>query len=314
MSHILVSALLITAQVTATPVSAPPASGVAPTPPMMIITLPVEPQNCALEIRAASDGADAPPTRIQYFENGQVRIARPLTEEDSTPPIIDALIQLDDSWYAQGNAVHYRVGSPDNDPAKVSAPYLGMIMEPGFVDFVGSAKTLHIWDNAVERERFDLGAVSRDKVSAWKDCIESLAIKPVNASDTPPYYPTYYRRQKPLQPVTPLNKHAWITSDDYPPSAMRAALQGTVAYTLTVSVNGRVKSCDMTKNENPTIVTSVNDVPELNQATCRNITRRARFMPATDAEGRPLLSNYSGRVRWSLPYDPPPPPSLPKRF
>lgn len=308
MSHILVSTLLIAAQVTSSPVSPPPMTAVAPTPPMLIITLPVEPQNCALEIRAASDGADKPPTRIQYFESGQVRIARPLTEKENTRSIIDALIQLDNGWYAQGRASLYRVGSPDNDPAKVSAPYLGMIMEPDFVDFVSSAKTMRIWDNAVERERFDLGAVSRAKVSAWKDCIENLEIKPVNASETPPYYPTYYRRQKPLQPVSPLNKHAWINSGDYPSRAMRDASQGTVAYTLTISVNGRVQSCEMTKNENPTIMTSVNDVPELNIATCRNITRRARFAPATDIEGRPLLANYSGRVRWALPYDPPPPP------
>jgi hypothetical protein len=316
MSNILVSTLLITAQVTAAPVSTPPAPAIAPTPLGLSIVSPVEQQNCALEIRAASDAADSPPTRIHIYDNGKVGIARPLFEDERTRATADALIQLDDGWYAQGRAVLYRIGSDDNDPAKVSAPYLGMTMEPGFVDFVATAKTMQFWDDTIAQERFNLDALDRGKIAEWKKCIDDLTITPPTQEPYPVYPISYYRRQTPLQPVTPINKHAWITSDDYPSRALRDELQGTVAYTLTVGVNGRVQSCEMTKNENPTFMTSVNDVPELNNATCRNITRRARFIPSTDAEGRPLLANYSGRVRWALPYDPPPPlpPQLPKRF
>lgn len=315
MSYILVSALLVVAQVSAAPSSAPPVTA-TPTSPVFLTTVPpAEPNNCALEIYAVSDPAVSLPTRIQYYENGQVRIVRPLSETESTRPTAELLIQLDDGWYAQGRAGLYRIGSADDDPAKVSAPYLGMTVEPSFVDFVATAKTMQFWDNTIEQERFNLAALDRGKIAKWKKCIDDLTITPPSVEPYPAYPLSYYRRQNPLQPVTPLNKHAWITSDDYPSRALRQELQGTVAYTLTVSVNGRVQSCEMTKNENPTIMTSVNDVPELNQATCRNITRRARFIPATDAKGRPLLANYSGRVRWALPYDPPPPPpQLPKRF
>lgn len=314
MSHILVSALLIAAQVSVAPASASPAPAIAPTPFGLSVVSPVEQQNCALEIRAASDAADAPATRIHIHDNGKVGIARPLSEDESTRPTVDALIQLDDGWYAQGRAVLYRIGSADNDPAKVSAPYLGMMMERGFVDFVATAKTMQFWDDTIARERFNLAALDQGKIAEWKKCVDYLMITPPVLEPYPAYPLSYYRRQTPLQPVTPINKHSWITSDDYPSRALRDELQGTVAYTLTVGVNGRVQSCEMTKNENPTIMTSVNDVPELNIATCRNITRRARFAPATDIEGRPLLANYSGRVRWALPYDPPPPPPQPKRF
>lgn len=308
MSHHLLSVLLVAAQVTASPA--------IPSPETLPITLPIEPENCALDIRATSDAADTSPTKIKFFTFGRVRIERPLTEDEQTRPTADTLIQLDGSWYAQGRPSLYRIGSPDNDPAKASAPYMALPIEASFAEFIGAAKTMRIWDNMVERERFNLAAVDRAKIGAWKKCIETLVIVPTAAELYPANYPNYYRRQSPLQPVTPVNKHAWITSDDYPARAMQADLQGTVAYTLTVNVNGRVQACDMTRNENPTIMTSVNDVPELNQATCRNITRRARFIPATDAEGRPLLANYAGRVRWILPYDPPPPPPprLPKRF
>lgn len=314
MSHFLLSALLVAAQVSAAPSSVPPAAGVAPTPFGLMVMPSVEPPNCALEIRATSDAADAEPTRIQFYESGRVSIARPLPEGQSARPTSDAIIQLDDSWYAQGRAVLYRIGSPDDDPAKASAPYLGMTMEPGFVDFIATAKTMQFWDDSIEQERFNLAALDRSAVTEWKKCINNLPVVSPT-SDAYPSYSSYYRRQTPLQPVTPINKHAWITSDDYPSRAMREELQGTVAYTLTVNVNGRVQSCDMTKNDNPMIMTSVNDVSDLNTATCRNITRRSRFIPATDAMGRPLVANYSGRVRWAMPNDPPPPPPpLPKRF
>jgi hypothetical protein len=309
MPHHLLSVLVVAAQVIAAPA--------IPSPETLPITLPIEPQNCALEIRATSDAADAPPTMIKFYTYGRVGIERPLTEDEQTRPTGDTLIQLDGGWYAQGRPSLYRIGSPDNDPAKASAPYMTMPIEAGFVEFIGAAKTMRFWDNMVERERFDLAAVDRARIAAWKKCIETLVIVPAAAEPYPAYYLNYYRRQKPLQPVTPINRQNWITSEDYPSSAMRAELQGTVAYTLTVSVNGRVQNCSMTQNENPTIMTSFNDVPELNEATCRIITRRARFIPATDAEGRPLPANYSGRVRWALPYDPPlppPPPQLPKRF
>ena len=308
MPHHLLSVLLVAAQVTAAPAIS--------SPEILPITLPIEAQNCALEIRATSDAADAPPTTIKFFNYERVKIERPLTEDEQTRPTVDTLIQLDGGWYAQGRPSLHRIGSPDNDPAKASAPYMTMPIEVGFVEFIGAAKTMRFWDNMVERERFDLAAVDRAKIGVWKKCIETMVIVPAAAEPYPAYYPNYYRRQSPLQPGTPVNKHAWITANDYPARAMREELQGTVAYTLTVNVNGRVQACEMTKNENPTIMISVNDVPELNQATCRNITRRARFIPATDAEGRPLESNYAGRVSWILPYDPPPPPPplLPKRF
>jgi Gram-negative bacterial TonB protein C-terminal len=236
-----------------------------------------------------------------------------LTEDEQARPIAETLIQLDDGWYAQGRPSLYRIGSPDNDPAKASAPYLGMTMEPSFVEFVKNAKIIQFWDDTLKRERFDLSAVSKPNINAWQDCIENLKTMQVIASEPYPYYSSHYRRQKPLQPVTPLNRHSWVTSDDYPASAMREALQGTVAFTLTIGVNGRVQGCVLTQNENPTIMTNVNDVPVLNEATCRNATRRARFAPATDRGGRPLLANYASRVRWVLPYDPPPPPPPPRR-
>jgi len=50
-------------------------------------------------------------------------------------------------------------------------------------------------------------------------------------------------------------------------------------------------------------VTSSSGSPDLDDATCANVTRRARFNPATDGEGQPTSGSYSNRVRWVIPKD-----------
>jgi protein TonB len=61
-----------------------------------------------------------------------------------------------------------------------------------------------------------------------------------------------------------------------------------------VGADGKVSSCQ---------VTSSSGSPDLDEATCSNVTRRARFNPATDGEGQPTSGSYSGRVRWVIPED-----------
>lgn len=94
-------------------------------------------------------------------------------------------------------------------------------------------------------------------------------------------------------PATPRgNPGGWISSNDYPSSAMRAGLSGTVAFQVTVGVDGRVAGCQITGSSGHS---------ELDAATCRTITRRARFTPATGADCQPAAGSYSSRVRWTLP-------------
>jgi len=60
---------------------------------------------------------------------------------------------------------------------------------------------------------------------------------------------------------------------------------------LTVGADGRVVDCT---------VTSSSGTPELDDATCKNVSRRARFKPAMQ-DGQPVQSTYSNRIRWVLP-------------
>lgn len=96
-----------------------------------------------------------------------------------------------------------------------------------------------------------------------------------------------------LRPAVPANfPGTWATTNDYPPAALRAMEQGATEYSLTVSPAGRVASC---------IVTASSGSMDLDEATCRLVSDRARFAPATDARGRAIQGQYASRVHWVLP-------------
>jgi protein TonB len=84
----------------------------------------------------------------------------------------------------------------------------------------------------------------------------------------------------------------WVTTDDYPPSAIRAEEEGTTGITWTINTQGRVENCR---------VTSSSGSKALDDAACRAITRRGRYSPALDQDGNPIASTQSRRVTWRLP-------------
>jgi len=88
------------------------------------------------------------------------------------------------------------------------------------------------------------------------------------------------------------NPASWATTDDYPSRALREEKEGVTRFTVTVGTDGRVTNCT---------VTGSSGTPELDDAACRAITRRARFAPATDGEGNPRTDTYSNSVRWQIP-------------
>lgn len=84
----------------------------------------------------------------------------------------------------------------------------------------------------------------------------------------------------------------WANTGDYPSLALRELREGTTAFTVEVSVDGRVNKC--------TITTSSGHA-DLDKTTCDNITARAQFYPAQDKNGAATTGSYSNRVRWQIP-------------
>jgi periplasmic protein TonB len=87
------------------------------------------------------------------------------------------------------------------------------------------------------------------------------------------------------------NPGSWATDADYPSRAQRDEAQGTTGFRVTVNAEGRVSSC---------VVTSSSGNSELDEATCKLVTRRARFTPA-QRNGEKVEDTYSNRITWRIP-------------
>lgn len=116
--------------------------------------------------------------------------------------------------------------------------------------------------------------------------------------DTTIFIPPY--RSDPAPDFTPKsampsnNVARWVTTDDYPTYDIRAGHTGTVRFRLSIDASGRVTDCTIVKSSG---------YSGLDTATCRNVTHRARFDPATDGAGKQVAGSYAGTIRWVIPQD-----------
>ena len=115
------------------------------------------------------------------------------------------------------------------------------------------------------------------------------AAPPAPAAPPPPPPPPVAKRPNPIPKGNPGN---WANTNDYPSRALQQEREGTTGFRVTVGANGRVTDCQ---------ISSSSGHPDLDQATCTNVTRRARFDPALDGSGNPTTGSYSNRVRWQIP-------------
>lgn len=88
------------------------------------------------------------------------------------------------------------------------------------------------------------------------------------------------------------NPAGWVSTNDYPARDLREGNQGTTRFELTVGTDGRVAACTITRSSG---------FAGLDQATCDALTRRARFMPATDENGAKAVGRFSSSIRWVIP-------------
>ncbi len=93
-------------------------------------------------------------------------------------------------------------------------------------------------------------------------------------------------------PIPKGNPGMWANTNDYPSKALQNELEGTTGFSVTVGPDGRVTECQIVASSGS---------PDLDQATCMNVTRRARFDPALDLSGKPISGRYQNRVRWQIP-------------
>jgi TonB family protein len=78
---------------------------------------------------------------------------------------------------------------------------------------------------------------------------------------------------------------------DYPPGALDRNEQGAVYFQVVVNPEGRVDTC--------TILLS-SGYNDLDYATCQLVTKRARFSPAQDQDGKPIYGTYRQVINWRI--------------
>ncbi|MGE4321800.1 MAG: energy transducer TonB [Sphingobium sp.] len=110
------------------------------------------------------------------------------------------------------------------------------------------------------------------------------------AAPPPPPPPAPPREVKAGKPRG--NPGEWLGDADYPSRAQREERAGTAGVRLDYDSSGRVTSCT---------ITSSSGHPDLDDATCRLLPRRARFTPGEDENGNKMGGSYSTRIVWRLP-------------
>jgi TonB family protein len=94
----------------------------------------------------------------------------------------------------------------------------------------------------------------------------------------------------PPQPRPP-HVQGLISADDYPPRAMANGEEGTVVFDALIAPDGSVDKCTIAVSSGHS---------DLDDATCRIVKARARFVPARDGNGAAVYGIFRNVINWSL--------------
>ncbi|MDB5737300.1 MAG: energy transducer TonB [Sphingomonas bacterium] len=90
------------------------------------------------------------------------------------------------------------------------------------------------------------------------------------------------------------NPAEWVTTDDYPSSALRSGQEGRSVLRLDIGANGQPTACSVVQSSGS---------DDLDRTACRVLMRKARFTPAKDAQGEATTATYTSSVLWRIPKD-----------
>ncbi|MEQ1551553.1 energy transducer TonB [Sphingorhabdus sp.] len=131
--------------------------------------------------------------------------------------------------------------------------------------------------------------------SAPLSTTETITTVPVVDAPPPPLIsasPVPPTPGKPSVAVPKDNPGSWATTNDYPTRALSERREGTTGFKLSIDTIGSPTVCTITQSSGHA---------DLDEATCSNIVRRARFFPAQDGKGRAIQGEWASRVRWQIP-------------
>jgi len=77
----------------------------------------------------------------------------------------------------------------------------------------------------------------------------------------------------------------------YPTYLIRAEMDGSVLFRITVNASGKASNCHINRSNRPQL---------FDNAVCLGMLKHAKFNPALDAEGKPVASYYHSEVTFKL--------------
>jgi TonB family protein len=92
--------------------------------------------------------------------------------------------------------------------------------------------------------------------------------------------------------ATPATPQPWFEFKDYPMKAFEKSAEGVTRFELLIAPDGRIADCK---------VTSSSGNEELDKTSCFLASKRAKFRPARDADGRAVWGTYRTQALWALP-------------
>lgn len=95
----------------------------------------------------------------------------------------------------------------------------------------------------------------------------------------------------PNRGVRPISPERWVSYYNYRSDDIRAGREGGVGFTVTVGADGRAGACRVTRSSGHA---------ELDSYTCALVAERARFDPATNAEGDLVEAQFSTMFQWRI--------------
>lgn len=138
--------------------------------------------------------------------------------------------------------------------------------------------------NRARAYRLELGSMNRP-MAEMRKCMDTLL---THWGYDPAVVATLTRPPTPTE-----NPGTWASSTDYPSRALSKGLNGIVQFRLDVDEAGQVAGCRILARTDP---------DEFSVQTCKILSRRAHFLPALDAAGKPVKSFYVNKVRFMMGY------------
>lgn len=176
------------------------------------------------------------------------------------------------------------VDGATNEPADASAPDPAVLVElqEATPEQAQAITWFEVQRGSRPPVRFALGPM-REPMAALRSCTEELL--------THWGIDVAAHRTLSKRPTPASNPGSWASSSDYPMHLLARGIEGIIQFRLLIDEAGKVTGCHIQQSTRPA---------EFDKKVCDVMSKRARFDPALDAQGKPIKSYWRSQFRFAM--------------